>query len=354
MRRISPPAICALLLSLLVLAACGDDAESRRPPPRAGFAGVVEPWDTLAPDSIYGALPAENLRVVRADLDLLGIPAGWEGMRIAVISDLQLGLWRDNPGVAAAALRRAVAERPDLIVLLGDYLGTGTDTVALKSALTPLRGHPVLAVLGDRDIRSDSLGAAITRTLAAGGVRVLKNSAVSWSFGGDTANIAGVDPDLATGTEADQEWILSQLGGPRRALLLTHIPQLMARAPKGRFPGVLAGNTFCGRVEVRGTPRLSWLTATAIPGAAVPGHQRFFRFGDSVMFVTCGTGYGFIPARFGAPPEVALVTLHPILAQSTAGTDSVAARARADSLSMDTLLQRYNPSDSTAAPDSSR
>jgi hypothetical protein len=69
------------------------------------------------------------------------------------------------------------------------------------------------------------------------------------------------------------------------------------------------------------------------------------------MFVTCGTGYGFVPVRFGAPPEVALVTLHPVLPPNAAGAADSAA-ARADSISMDTLLRRYQAGDSTGSSDS--
>lgn len=352
MRRIPPLALSAALLWTLSLAACGEGAKAERLPPAATFAGTVEPWDTLAPDSIYGASPTDNLRTIPVDLDLVRIPASWEGMRIAAVSDLDIGLWRDNARVAAAAIQRAVAARPDLIVLLGDFVTGESEIPALSVALAPLRGHPTLAILGDRDAATDSLAAAVTEALRAAGVRVLKDSSVPWVFHGDTAMISGVDPALIGKTEADRDWILSQLGGgARQALLLTHQPQVANFAPDGRFPGVLAGNTFCGRVEVPGSPRLSWLTATALPGAAVRGMPRFFRFGESVMFVTCGTGYGFVPVRFGAPPEVALVTLHPVLPPNAAGAADSAA-ARADSISMDTLLRRYQAGDSTGSSDS--
>jgi predicted MPP superfamily phosphohydrolase len=351
MRLIATLATAAAVSSILALTACGDRAESSPPSARGGTLGFVEPWDTLAPDSIYGASPVENLRTIPVDLDLVGVPEGWEGMRIAVVSDLQLGLWDGNEPVASEAVRRAVALRPDLIALLGDFTADGGDPNRIASVLAPLRGHPTIAVLGDRDIRSDSIASLTAATLARDGIRVLRNNAISWTFGGDTALIAGVDPDLSAQPEGDQEWILSQLGGGARiGLLLAHHPQIAARAPKDRFPGILAGGTFCGRVEVPGSPRLSWLAATALPGAALPGYHRFFRFGKSVMFVTCGTGYGFIPVRFGSAPEVALVTLHPV--SSGAASAAAAARAaRADSLSLDTLLRRYQ-ADSSAAPTS--
>ena len=122
-----------------------------------------------------------------------------------------------------------------------------------------------------------------------------------------------------------------------------------ARAPEGRFPGILAGGTFCGRLSVPASPRLTWLAATGLPGAAAPGHPRFYRFGRSVMFVTCGTGYGFVPVRFGAAPEVALVTLHSVAGTAAGAAASRAATARADSVSMDTLLRRFQP-DADATP----
>jgi predicted MPP superfamily phosphohydrolase len=348
MRLIPTLATAAAVSSILALAACGDRAESNPPPSRGAAFGLVEPWDTLAPDSIYGASPVENLRTLPVDLDLLGIPDGWDGMRIAVVSDLQLGLWDGNEAVAEAAVQRAVALRPDLVALLGDFTAAGGDPNRIASVLAPLRGHPTIAVLGDRDIRSDSIAALTAATLARDGIRVLRNNAVPWSFGGDTALIGGVDPDLSAQPEGDQEWILSQLGGGARfGLLLTHHPQISARAPKDRFPGILAGGTFCGRVEVPGSPRLSWLAATALPGAAVPGYRRFFRFGKSVMFVTCGTGYGFVPVRFGSVPEVALVTLHSVSGGAVPAAAATRA-ARADSLSLDTLLRRYQADSSTA------
>jgi predicted MPP superfamily phosphohydrolase len=276
------------------------------------------------------------------DLDLLGIPPQWEGMRIAALSDFQLGLWDRNEAVATAALRRAAASGADLIVLLGDYLGSGTDTTALARVLAPIRGHLTLAVLGGQDARTDSLEAAVTRTLTAAGARVLENQSIPVVHDGDTAFIAGIGPHLDEKTWDDKQYILAQMANAgRMGLLLTHVPPLAVAAPHDAFPGVLAGNTVCGSVEVPGTPRLSWLTSTAIPGALVPGTQRLFRFGRTVMFVTCGLGYGFIPVRFGAPPEIAMVTLHPV------GGPKPAAQPK-DTLSIDSLIRAYQRRDTAA------
>jgi uncharacterized protein len=325
----------AILLSV-ASTGCGRDAESVPPrtPPTPGLGGV--PWEEISLDSLYGATPEENLRVTEAELDVLGIPEGWDGMRIVAISDLHLGLWEGNASVARAAAQRAAQLDPDLIVLLGDYLARGQDTLALREALQPLEGRLVMAVLGDRDVRTDSVEARVTRTLTALGIRVLKGSSAPLVRGNDTAYVAGVDPEITRETAADQAWVLSQLGAGRLGLLISHNPVVAGRAPRNRFPAAIAGGTFCGRVEMPGTPRLSWLNEQALPGATVPEVPRIFRFNPMVMFVTCGVGFSFVPIRFGAPPEVALVTLR------IAGRElETEATVTPDTLAMDTLLRRF-------------
>ena len=75
----------------LTLAACGREAESlpaARPDDAAALTGA--PWERIPADSLYGATPAENLAVTPVELDLLGIPDGWEGMRIAGVASPEL------------------------------------------------------------------------------------------------------------------------------------------------------------------------------------------------------------------------------------------------------------------------
>ena len=69
---------------------------------------------------------------------------------------------------------------------------------------------------------------------------------------------------------------------------------------------------------------------------------RIYRVRGATVFITCGVGYSFIPVRFGAPPEVALITLRGF---GAAEPDSTARPAGADT---DSLLQFYQTQDSAS------
>ena len=46
---------------------------------------------------------------------------------------------------------------------------------------------------------------------------------------------------------------------------------------------------------------LSWLNSEILAHVQTPGVPRLYRIGKTTLFVTCGTGYSFVPVRFGTP-----------------------------------------------------
>jgi len=313
--------LCLTLAGTLGLTSCrrGDTAAETEPAAEA----PADPW-AVPPDSLYGATAVENLRLRAVELELRGVPRGWNGMRIAVLSDFLLGLWPDNARVAETAVRRAVEADPDLVVLLGDYVALGDDAAALGQVLAPLRGRPALAVLGDRDLVSPERTAAIVRQLEAHGITVLRNQTIAFARGADTAFIAGIEPDFSAFTAAQQAQLFAGLPeGAATPLLLSHLPAVLPQLGERRFPAVLAGHVFCGDVEVPGSPRLATLADETLAGARVARTTRLFRSAENTLFVTCGLGYSFVPARFGATPEVAMVTLVRIPEPRQEGVDTV-------------------------------
>lgn len=323
------------VLFAFVAAGCG----GRGGAPEA--ADAAEPPRREAP--VYGATGPEILRVVPVEIEIVDIPPGWSGMRIAAVSDLHLGLWEGNVATARAAMQRAAAERPDLVVLLGDYV-VGGDYDVLDRVLEPLRGLRVLAVLGDRDMAEqprgpDSAQIRIREALARNGVEVLVNARARVSRGGDTAFVAGIEPFTARRPDWRRAETWNGIpAGPSTVLVLSHMPVAAATIPTGRYPAMIAGHTFCGEVTVPGTPRLSWLNTEVFPGTPEPARTRIHRIRGATLFVTCGVGFGYVPVRYGAPPEVALITLR---AAGPVGADTAAAAPAG--MDTDSLIRAFTP-----------
>jgi predicted MPP superfamily phosphohydrolase len=346
LRPIAAPLLAALALSL---AGCHRDAGTAAHEQRLALA------DSATSDSMYGATGSDNVRVVPVEIEVRDLPAGLDGMRVAALSDFQLGLWPDNERVAATAVRRALDAKPDLVVLLGDYVARGGDYGALDRVLAPLRGHPVMAVLGHTDetddpqATTDSIRDRTVQALTRNGVQVLRNSRAPFTRGRDTAYVAGLAPFVARKADDTQAAIYGGIpGGPHTPLLLTHMAAVAPRIPEGKWPAILAGHAFCGRVEVPGTPRLSWINTEVFPVANGSPTQRTYRVNGNALFITCGVGYSFVPVRFGSPPEVALVTLRRVV--PVAGPDSAKAARAANLDSLADAVQRRT----AAREDSSR
>jgi predicted MPP superfamily phosphohydrolase len=332
-RRALPFLLCTLSIAA---AGCGGDGGA----PEA--ADAAEAGAREAP--VYGATGPEILRVVPVEIEIVDIPPGWSGMRIATVSDLHLGVWEGNAATARAAMERAAAERPDLVVLLGDYVVEGSYEV-LDRVLEPLRGMRVLAVLGDRDMAEqprgpDSAQTRIREALTRNGVEVLVNERARVIRGGDTAFVAGIEPFTARRPDWRRAETWSAVGeAPSTVLVLSHMPVAAVTMPPDRYAAMLAGHAFCGRVEVPGTPRLSWLNTEVFPGTPEPASTRIYRVRGATLFVTCGIGFGYVPVRFGAPPEVALITLR---AAGPAPADSAAA-AGPEEMDLDSLIRAFTP-----------
>jgi hypothetical protein len=347
--RSTPRSLLAIVLVALSAQACRRGAQS---------ADSSLPDDSVRlpnPADVYGVSAAQNVVVTPVEIEVPDLPPGWSGMKIVALSDFQLGLWADNEQVALAATRRAAATGADLFVLLGDYVARGADYGAIDRVLAPLRGRTVMAVLGTSDEleepegNPDSARIKTVEALERSGVTVLRDSRAEFSHGGSTAYVAGLEPYLARRADWKKSDVFYGIpGGPNTMIVLAHMPVTAVTLPPDRYPIMLAGHTFCGQVEVPGTPRLAWFNTQVLTGTPDPAKTRIWRIRGATVFATCGLGYSFVPVRFGAPPEVALITLRAV-GPARPAADSTKARQP----NVDSLIQVFQQRD-TSARDSTR
>jgi predicted MPP superfamily phosphohydrolase len=249
-----------------------------------------------------------SLTVVHRTIEISPWHQEHAGLRIALISDLHVGA----PYRGLPALKHVVsvtnAERPDLIILLGDYVINGVpggqfinpEPIAdeLANLHAPLG---VVAVLGNHDWWYD--GFRVRRALESHGIRVLENEVVSIEYRQHRFWIGGLSDFWTRGNGVAPT--LSQVQDNEPILLVMHNPDVFPSIPE-RVSLTLAGHTHGGQVKlpIFGRPKVPSKFGQRYAYGLIEESGR-------KLFVTGGVGTSIIPVRFGVPPEVVILQLNP-------------------------------------------
>jgi uncharacterized protein len=240
-----------------------------------------------------------HLDVTRAVLPISGLPEALRGLRLGVLTDIHRSQTVSHEMVEAA-VRAVMAEKPDLIVLGGDYVSwrDARFVQPAAEALAPLSApHGVIAILGNHDDDRDMPGA-----LAARGFTVLKDARTRLTIRGEVIDFAGIR--FWTYKVGDIAHVLR--GSVPHAILLAHTPKRLLEAQQLAVPAVISGHTHGGQIVL---PGIGAVAAREFP--VIAGLER--RDGTSI-FVSRGVGTVYVPVRINCPPEVAVLTLEPAAA----------------------------------------
>jgi predicted MPP superfamily phosphohydrolase len=240
-------------------------------------------------------------RLSRHDVVVPGLPAAFEGFRIAHISDIHCGPFTP-PAQVRRWVERVNAQGADLVAVTGDLITTGAEFVpAVSACLGQLRAPAgVYGSLGNHDYFTD--GEAFARELESNGLPLLRNRGVTLRRDEDQLYLCGVDD---TWTRRD-DVAGSLRGRPAGAVcvMLAHDPALFAQAAAHEVALVLSGHTHGGQFALPLLPR-RWNLARLMS----PFTVGFYQLGSSTLFVNRGLGTTGPPVRIGASPEIAILTL---------------------------------------------
>jgi predicted MPP superfamily phosphohydrolase len=268
-----------------------------------------------------GVEPGMRLRVVRHCVAPVGWPRGLP-LSIACLSDPHAGSPHTSPGRLRRVVAVANALRPDLILLLGDYLADHRFTTyrpsmaevagILAGLRAPLGVH---AILGNHDWWEDPAAQARQTPLpwaaaafAAEGLPVLHNASRRLLHRGQPFWLAGLGSQWAwrrgrrlEGAD-DLPGTLAGITDEAPVILMAHEPDIFPQVP-ARVALTLSGHTHGGQVRLFG-----W--SPVVPSRY--GNRYAYGLVEEAgrhLVVSGGIGQSILPIRFGMPPEITLVEL---------------------------------------------
>lgn len=289
-------------LAWRALAAIVNPAHS---PARRGFLNASGAALFAAPFAVtgYGVFVQRlRIRMREQTIAIPGLAEDLDGIRIVQLSDIHL-----SPFLSERELARSVAMANEtnahLALVTGDMISFHRDPLdACLKHLAGLRAEAgIFGCLGNHEVYANAEDYA-TEQGARLGIRYLRSEAARLKFGGAVMNLAGVDyqrfrkPYLVGAEKMIEPGMFN--------VLLSHNPDVFPVAARQGYDLTIAGHTHGGQVRVeilREDLNIARFFTRYVDG--------LYREGDRSIFVSRGIGTIGLPARLGAPPEVALLRL---------------------------------------------
>jgi predicted MPP superfamily phosphohydrolase len=224
-------------------------------------------------------------------------------LRIAFASDFHAGP-TTHPRFLLDAVQVLADAQPDVLLLGGDFVSLEAKYIEpLAQALGQVPApYGRFAVLGNHDLWADDY--PIRHCLSRAGIEVLVNRHAQLPPPFDHIWICGLDDPTAGAPNAEPTF----RGADGVRVVLMHSPEGLAFLDQERFDIALCGHNHGGQIALP-NGRALVLPHGKLNRRYVAGHFQVGPASQSRLIVSRGIGYGGLPSRLFARPDVVLCTL---------------------------------------------
>ncbi len=250
----------------------------------------------------------DDITIYRETIELANLGSAFHGIRIAQISDIHAGSWRDSRPFQEA--RRLIeAERPDILVITGDFVNFQAEELKLiRSELEKLHADMgVYASLGNHDHYMRPAEHELLKSVIRNcGINLLVNENHVFSSGNDKLQLLSIDNTGLGQNFGDLKAAMVGLSPDQPSILLAHDPTFWEKqvVDKVGIDLTLSGHTHGGQVG------LNIIGHEVSVAQFVYKHWAgLYKERDQQLYVNRGLGTIGPPLRVGIPPEITVFTL---------------------------------------------
>lgn len=249
-----------------------------------------------------------SLSLTRMDLSFPNLPAGFDGCRIVVLSDLHGAEFGDRNEALFSAI---AAEEPEYLFFLGDLEDRhrgGVDGYPPQVAEGLSAIAPTYYVTGNHEWAIGDVP-ALKKLLRQHGVHVLTNEFLPLERKGDTILLAGIDDPNGFADQKTPQEVAAELyaawGDPFWVLLAHRNDRFAQEYSLLGADLVCSGHGHGGVIRLPGTDGLLSTNRTLFPSYTAG----IYHENGSTLFATRGLGNSGPSFRIGNRPEIAVLTL---------------------------------------------
>jgi predicted MPP superfamily phosphohydrolase len=291
----------------------------------AGYGLATAPVAALGVNAVYTLY---DFQVHRISIPIRNLPAQFEGLTIAQLSDLHAGsFFSEQPMQEARRITESL--KPDMLVITGDWVNWKADELPIilpeihqmclnvgKNGFAPLG---VWGCLGNHDhyVGGESHEELLDAVRAAG-VNLLVNQNTTFSIDGAMLQLAAIDNVGLRQNYGDLNKALDGLSAEHPTILMAHDPTYWDKKVHGKTSTlasgdelaidlVLAGHTHGGQLGVQ-LFGMELSPASLMYRQCAGLYKSKYGTGQHI-YVNRGIGTTGVPVRIGIPPEITLITL---------------------------------------------
>ncbi len=255
-----------------------------------------------------GLMDVDNITIFRQDVDFAHLGAAFEGIRIAQISDIHAGSWRDSRPFQETR-RLLEIEKPDVLLITGDFVNFQPDELRLiRSDLEKLNAEMgVFASLGNHDHYMKPEDHALLKSVIKNcGINLLVNENHSLQINNDKLQLVAIDNTGLGQNYGDLPTAMVGVTDRHPVILMAHDPTFWDREVRRKtyIDLMLSGHTHGGQVAVHIMGQDLSVAQLAYKQWAGLYHDQNQR-----LYVNRGLGTIGPPIRIGVPPEITMLTL---------------------------------------------
>ena len=284
---------------------------------RRGWIWLVVIAAVLAAGWLWFQWQCWGIKTTVTQVDLLGLPGEFDGLRIAHLSDIH----GHEYGEDSAELLAMVAEQePDLIFLTGDLVDQKSQLTMISPLAKGLAAiAPTYYVTGNHEWSVEWGGEkdfvhTLKTLLTGNGVTVLSNQYEVLERNGGSVVLAGIDDPNGYADQKSPKELYEEIEAKQPGLfiiLLAHRNDAFDRYAAAGYDFVLSGHGHGGIIRLPFTDGLLSPARTLFPTWTAG----VYTLGDSTLFVSRGLGNNTVPIngfRLFNRPDLAILELNAI------------------------------------------